>query len=1555
MTTKSVSPNVPPVSSNHGRNRRIGRRGSTTSLAMAVFLSCLIGLTAAAQTFTQQQLIEDARQLAQIIETSHPDPFLRCGGRIAFYRILDGILKAIPEGGMRRDDFVRLIRPLVAAVQDSHTEIWTSYEVGAHYPGGVPLRFGVVEESVYVKATRPEHEHLRGARLISVEGRSLAELMTKQRTLVGLENDYEVLQRLAEQTLWYEPYLAELLPGWTDHSRIRVELELPTGGIEPITFELPVLTLFVREPASAIEIPDANDAGFHAGMLELPGRGETIGFIRIDHQAGFREFLEENAAAGANDTTPEQRASVPSATEEFRDLAVAMEDAGTETLVVDLRFDTGGTDTMADILVYFLYGWEGLRVYLGERHIAGGFSAMRYSELHFENCSNQTIESVNEDEDGIPFEVGEYDFDLPEGTKEERGAQVDAADVQMQMVHSHAGAATFHAELTTGEFAGYYVPPSVVVLISPKTFSAGSTMMRALDLAGATLVGTPSGQSMRAFGNGTLWELDHSGIDGIIARSYFDPYPDDPPRGEVWPIAVPLSYEYLESTGFDPNAELLLALEWIEAQEAAAEAERLARLESKIESLREALKIPGISAAIVRDQALIWSRGFGFADVEQGIEATPSTPYGLASVTKPFAAVLLMKLVENGLLDLDTPIGTFGTDLGNPEITVRHLLSHTSGNEPGDEPGGRYSYSGDRYSHLTAVIAQLYGNSFRTVLRDEILGPLGMNDSALNVGGCGMAHFLSHLAPDDPERAFEHVYREAAIPYRYDWDYSVYPGAVPSYANAAAGLISTVEDLAEFALAIDRDELLRPETTAQMFEPTRLNSGDLGPYALGWFVEEVDGTELIWHYGYGAYSSLLLMVPSEGLTFIILANTQNMSRPFGLGGADVSVLASPFAKAFFKEFVLQPRYDEPLPEIDWTAESAVIIEQLNEIEEPALLALYEKELWTYRKLYAGVGEHRAVSRLMQAHVEAFPDVIPENHDLYTVGRPARHPLARTSLVLSDEQAARWIGRYALRAEDAATGLPPEMEIFLEGNRILASATTDDCQQFLAITPLRLGSVSNSELFLLIEDGEGPASSGGVEHGGTIIGTYDRVLESGETEEPSGGDGPLTLEQMREDLAVLRMSLETAHPGLYRYVDKATIDRRFDDVYAGLTDEPDEAAFYRLLSELVVGIQCGHTWTLPAGALMRPAGERTAFPLEIEIIDGRAYAKHARPENGIERGAEILSANGREMSELIEELLAHVSRDGAIETGPIYRLEMLFPQYYDQLIERVEMFELSVRNPGAVETSVSLPAVEARNVFDVMGERDRDSTRFEILEADGIAVMTIGSFSDYNVPQFLFETFRELEEKAVESLILDLRGNLGGHDAYGAFLMAHLVREEFEYYSHRSVTSIEPPLAVAPYSQLSEEDLREIWNQVAIFYPGEGPRFLPNDTLDRPQTPRDWVFEGDVIVLIDGGSFSATAEFAAIAHHLRRVRFVGEESGGAYYGNTSGAALHLTLPNSGIHITVPMIGYHLAVSGYPHVDRGVLPDHAVKMTVQNLIDGLDSQMAFALSLARGEVP
>src|SRR5688572_27394405 len=91
-----------------------------------------------------------------------------------------------------------------------------------------------------------------------------------------------------------------------------------------------------------------------------------------------------------------------------------------------------------------------------------------------------------------------------------------------------------------------------------------------------------------------------------------------------------------------------------------SDAERIGRLETLLENLRQELKIPAYSAAIVKDQKVLWAKGFGYADLENKIQATEHTPYHLASLTKTFASTILMQLVQEGKIKLDDPVSKYG-------------------------------------------------------------------------------------------------------------------------------------------------------------------------------------------------------------------------------------------------------------------------------------------------------------------------------------------------------------------------------------------------------------------------------------------------------------------------------------------------------------------------------------------------------------------------------------------------------------------------------------------------------------------------------------------------------------------------------------------------------------------------------------------------------------------------------------------------------------------------------------------------------------------------------
>jgi CubicO group peptidase (beta-lactamase class C family) len=324
---------------------------------------------------------------------------------------------------------------------------------------------------------------------------------------------------------------------------------------------------------------------------------------------------------------------------------------------------------------------------------------------------------------------------------------------------------------------------------------------------------------------------------------------------------------------------------------------RVAPFEIQVEELRKLLRIPGMSAVIVKDQKVLWAKGFGFADQEKQIAATPDTLYHIASLTKTFAATLIMQLVEQGKLDLNEPMSHYSTDFKDDSVRIKHLLSHTSEGTPGD----RYQYSGNRYDYLTKVIEKKYGQSFRNLIVRRFLDPLDMSESVPShnvvdysddwtdpLGKDNLAHYRSNL-------------KKLAVPYTLYGDEIVRAHYPPKNLGAAAGLLSTVVDMAKYDAAIDQHALIKAETQAIAWTPFVSNAGKPLPHGLGWFAEPYHGLKLIWHYGHWGtgFSATYLKVPEKNLSLILLANTEALSDPFYQnGGIETNVFACTFLRMF---------------------------------------------------------------------------------------------------------------------------------------------------------------------------------------------------------------------------------------------------------------------------------------------------------------------------------------------------------------------------------------------------------------------------------------------------------------------------------------------------------------------------------------------------------------------------------------------------------------------------------------------------------------------------------
>ena len=546
------------------------RRLTCRTLALLTALSVVVSSSWAQddQIFAQQELIQDARQLASILEQSHPDPYINGGGRVAFHRRLQIVLENIPADGMTVEQFYRLLLPFVASLRDGHTALLSPTSSGPLRPG-LPLDFKIIDGGLAVASNVEEQDmNLHGALLLGVEGVPLTELVKRQDSLRGIENIYGTLALLT-RSLSSEEGLQRLLPDRTDATETQVTLRLADGEVRSFHFNPSGnAESLVTDPDTRVILPDMSGSDIAWKFLDENGK---TALLKIDDMSGYREAHEEWIASGRSeglemaratyqkfqqrsvpDRTEDILAGIPAATDTFEDLVVAMKNAGTRHLIVDLRENTGGNDLMVPMLLYFLFGKEPMISY------DEGFQISRYSDLFFQVYANASLADINRNR-SIPLQIGDYDFSDQQGRREERNllVQLEEADERL------SASPTFYKVFSQGMYGNHYRPQQLVVLSSAWTYSSGFSMLAALDALGATVVGTPSAHAGNNFGDSLLFQLTNTELRGAVSYKQNVTFPNDPDKGRCLRPDIMLTYEKWAALNFDPNAEVLLALEHV--------------------------------------------------------------------------------------------------------------------------------------------------------------------------------------------------------------------------------------------------------------------------------------------------------------------------------------------------------------------------------------------------------------------------------------------------------------------------------------------------------------------------------------------------------------------------------------------------------------------------------------------------------------------------------------------------------------------------------------------------------------------------------------------------------------------------------------------------------------------------------------------------------------------------------------------------------------------------------------------------------------------------------
>ena len=327
-----------------------------------------------------------------------------------------------------------------------------------------------------------------------------------------------------------------------------------------------------------------------------------------------------------------------------------------------------------------------------------------------------------------------------------------------------------------------------------------------------------------------------------------------------------------------------------------ADGKRAASLVEAVDEARERWEVPGIAAAVWRDGA-VESCASGITSIETNQPVTPSTLFQIGSITKVFTATLVMTLVDEGRLDLDEPVATYLPDLQlvDPEaqrtITLRHLLSHTSGVEGdrfedsygiGDDaltkrlaafqdhrqltpPGELWAYCNSGFYLAAAVIERILGTTYEAAMRERVFEPLELSRSFLFAHEAityPVAVGHNQAPGDEPEIA------------------RAYP--LPRFANGAGAIISTVEDLVSFAAfhmddgRIDGKQVLSEAAVRQMQAEQTRAANFAEAYGIGWAIYRDNGVRVIGHGGStNGFRASLILVPSERFALALLTNSSS--------------------------------------------------------------------------------------------------------------------------------------------------------------------------------------------------------------------------------------------------------------------------------------------------------------------------------------------------------------------------------------------------------------------------------------------------------------------------------------------------------------------------------------------------------------------------------------------------------------------------------------------------------------------------------------------------------
>jgi len=407
----------------------------------------------------------------------------------------------------------------------------------------------------------------------------------------------------------------------------------------------------------------------------------------------------------------------------------------------------------------------------------------------------------------------------------------------------------------------------------------------------------------------------------------------------------------------------------------------------------------------------------------------------------------------------------------------------------------------------------------------------------------------------------------------------------------------------------------------------------------------------------------------------------------------------------------------------------------------------------------------------------------------------------------------------------------------------------------------------------------------------------------------------TVQAYKDDLDELGRKLTEVNPAALKFISKENFWKIVEAKKTLITEKTSFSQFYWHCKEIIASVNCSHTYT---DDFFRQADMPLSlrFPLQTRLIDGRLFVIEANNENTIAVKDEILSINGVTVSKLVPDIYSHIQSQGYVETTKKHFFNRWSTALIPFAMNFPEKYEIEVNGK---ENPVQLNASKTYKVQneDPSVKQCQDELCFEILKDKKTAILTVASFNYYpwnnlNVfKDFMDTRFKEIHEKGIKNLIIDVRFNSGGSAESSIHLLKYLVDKPFTYYAESQIKK---------GSGKSEGEI--------------------------PQAPFVNAFKGKLYFIIDGNGKSTTGHFMATVKVLKLGTIVGEELGSNQYC-TAGQTI-ARLSNTKLNYFIADTGVETMATSLPD-ETGVLPDHYVTQSIDDYLNKTDAVKEFTLKL------